>query len=165
MQLLVQPNKWSCLPTSLAMVIDEPFDKVIDTIGHDGSGILYPEYGVDPLQRRAFHILEITYAAWQLDWSLVGFENIYFEPLGKDVGGKEYTIDEIIEPLLKSHNAILIGELRGNSHAVAWNAARGVVHDPTSGTRYERNLFDIHSVHVAVPIGVKTRTEIRKTEQ
>ena len=41
MRLRTSLNSWSCLPTSIATLLDIPVSRVIETIGHDGSAQYY----------------------------------------------------------------------------------------------------------------------------
>ena len=74
MQLQKQPNKWSCLPTSFAIVLNCPVQEIFDYLGHDGSEIIWPE-NKDPFNRRAFHIQEmIDFAYFEKDFYVTPFE-------------------------------------------------------------------------------------------
>ena len=120
MKHIRSPNRWSCLPTSFAMVMDVDVQDLIHHIGHDGSEIEWPEIGDDPWQRRAFHIQEILYVAHTV-------YNEHFTvlqpcPVAQCLshgGNHTYTIDkqERFEQILHSYMGVLIGRV----HAVAWN--------------------------------------------
>lgn len=63
--MIKQPNLWSCVPTSLANLLDLSLTKVIDIFGHDGSEIIYPDLP-EPQNRRCFTEDELLVAAWKL---------------------------------------------------------------------------------------------------
>src|SRR5260221_108718 len=73
MNLQKQPNRWSCLPTAFAMVLDISVKEVITEIGHDGSEIVYPNLE-EPKCRRAFHIQELIDFAISIGVSVVPIE-------------------------------------------------------------------------------------------
>jgi hypothetical protein len=60
MRLLRKPERWMCLPTSFAMVLDLPLSAIFDEIGHDGSPITWPDLP-EPLRRRGFHPQELVH--------------------------------------------------------------------------------------------------------
>ena len=72
MKIQKQPNRWSCLPTSFAMILDVDVNELIRKIGHDGSEILWPNLE-EPYCRRAFHIEEIAMVCYGLGYYLVWF--------------------------------------------------------------------------------------------
>ena len=60
MRLLRKPERWMCLPTSFAMVLDLPLSAIFDEIGHDGSQIIWPDLP-EPTCRRGFHPQELIH--------------------------------------------------------------------------------------------------------
>lgn len=157
MQLLTQPNHWTCLPTSAAMLLNMSLDDVLGHIGHDGSEIVWPDLP-DPQRRRAFHIQEIVELALALDCSLTPIEQtptfanspeFAFETLGVAIDNhaknsvlKEYyeEVKAKLHPItrkypldhyLANYNGLLIGlGSRGRPHAAAWNREEFTVYDP-----------------------------------
>lgn len=164
METLVQPNSWSCFPTALAMVARVPLEDVLRIIGHDGSDILYPQYTTDPYPRRAFNSQDIMYAGLKLGIALVPFDDFYYEPTGKDEGGIQHSCKEITDKLCLTHDAVIIGEMRGSNHAVAWNSGRQLIHDPSTGTRYPSSLFKPDAFYFAFPISQADREKVCKEE-
>lgn len=150
MKLIKQPNRWSCFPTSLAMVLNCELDYIIRSLGHDGSMIVNPT-APEPLNRRAFHPQELQdflwrhnyfWSEWQVNPALDIGDNL--QPL------RIYTDEErnkILSNLLSSHKAILVGDspYNGYLHAVAWN--RKLIYDP-NGMRYPIEEFPIKNFYI-----------------
>lgn len=118
MDLRLQPNKWSCLPAALAMVLDVPVKDVIQGLGHDGSEIIWPELP-EPLKRRGFHYQELAaYCIKNRRYLL------YFDLAPTQAPNERVTpyvvhgMNETIGQLMARYSGILIG--RAN-HAVAWD--------------------------------------------
>ncbi len=61
-------NNWSCLPMAFAHCMGVTVERMIELMGHDGSTIVWP-HDPSPLNRRAFHIQEILYAVYKLNYS------------------------------------------------------------------------------------------------
>jgi len=57
--MVKNPNSWSCLLASAAMVLDQPLERLVQDLGHDGSKIMWPEL-TEPYRRKSFHIQEIV---------------------------------------------------------------------------------------------------------
>jgi hypothetical protein len=142
MNLLQQPNKWSCFPTAVAMVLGVEVETVIQAVGHDGSEIVWPSLE-DPFRRRCFHPQEIQDAVekafhcvmviYDLDpVSYNEFSDKIFRPCGK----------ERVKKVLESYDGVLAGiTMKGNfRHAVAWNKQKQLCYDPM-GHRYGIDLF------------------------
>lgn len=73
MNLLRQPNRWTCLPTAFAMALDLSVDEMLQHIGHDGSAILWPDLP-EPRCRRGFHTQECIRVALLLGKSVTPIE-------------------------------------------------------------------------------------------
>jgi hypothetical protein len=58
MRIQTQPTRWSCAATAFAMALDVPVAELIESIGHDGSEIIWPDLP-DPMCRRGFHSQEL----------------------------------------------------------------------------------------------------------
>ncbi len=157
MRLLTQPNHWTCLPTSAAMLLNMSLDGVFEYLGHDGSDIVWPDLP-EPLCRRAFHIQEIIEMALAFDCTLTPIEQnpmfanspeLAFETLGVAIDNhaknsvlKEYyeQIKARLHPVkrlremrdyLSAYDGLLIGlGSRGRPHAAAWNSKEFTVYDP-----------------------------------
>jgi hypothetical protein len=153
MKLLQQEDRWSCLPTSLAMVLDLTIIQVLTAIGHDGSEIIYPDKD-EPFKRRGFHLQEIVDAAYLLEHAIVTIEG---HPILVSMDYDEYPIfnQEQITNRLGSYLFSSIGILtgrgkNGNYHAVAWNGKE--IYDPTGPEVYSINDFIIESYNMVIKI-------------
>jgi hypothetical protein len=164
MHRLTQPNSWTCLPTSLAMIAEEKLETILDIIGHDGSVVEWPDLP-EPYSRRGFCINEIIYAALECGIALVETnQTCMFHPQGIEEAAKPYTIMHTgwEEQLLESYEAILLGEGHsGESHAVAWNPGKRLIYDP-NGSRYNLEFFRRELVYVAFRVGSKDWRAVRK---
>lgn len=152
MQLLVQPNRWSCLATAAAMVLDTSTEKVIELVGHDGSMILWPDQP-EPLCRKGFHIEELQYVACKLGVILATFARD-FEYAPNGFGYRHtYSFHADFDRITKLLNGILVGTYDGkHAHAVAWNANEGLIYDP-SGRRAPPDGFIAEAFHACIPAG------------
>lgn len=125
-RLQIQPNRWSCIPTSFSMAIGIPVEIMLDRIGHDGSMVIHRDLP-EPRCRRAFHIQECLQV---LDF--FGYAATPFDAISLLVVDDQHQIElnwlTDFENHLKDANGVLIGEGRHNRHAVAW--VDQMVYDP-----------------------------------
>lgn len=178
MKLIIQPNHWTCLPTSVAMLLDKKLETVLDYIGHDGSEIAWPSKP-EPQCRRAFHIQEIVDYVHSIKRFLMLIEvqpffvhspEIAFENLGRalkepladrilfqkyydDMAASMYPIDRRhkLNNYLAAYDGILIGlGSRGHPHAATWNHLEGCIYDPC-GERLLITSFTISTFWLLVP--------------
>ena len=134
-----QPNSWSCLATSFAMVLDIPLKQLIEECGHDGSAIHWPSLG-NPFCRRGFHIQELIRIAYNHGVGMVPFEAKPTSRPPMDDRAISVNVADIWE-IMEGNIGVLIGETCcGNGHAMAWNGRR--VFDP-SGIITSR--YDLHN--------------------
>jgi hypothetical protein len=146
MRHLFQPNKWSCLPTCLAMALDLELPDVFERIGHDGSEILWSDLP-DPQRRRAFAYEEIIPICLdELVYPVLITKIAEYKPLDTSVD-VVHTIDHsgLIHRAMEKRDGILLGMPVGanNHHAVAWCASEGKCYDPDGGCCKAED-FDIH---------------------
>lgn len=135
-----QPNGWSCLPTSFAMVLGVPISRVISIIGHDGSEIVYPDLD-DPRCRKGFHFQECIEAAYVLGSNFGFFEATPLLVLD-DTHYQELNCVPTLEMLLQRHVGVLgVTTKKGYGHAVAWDGQD--VYDPTLGARFPISRYEI----------------------
>lgn len=128
MQHLIQPNRWTCTPTSFAMACDVSLEKILEIIGHDGSSIVHPHLR-EPFCRRSFHLQECIWAAYSLGFSITPFESF---PV---LAATEVDTLDLERPWNRSILAgfgVLTGRGRTNRHAIAFNAYVG--YDPNGTT-------------------------------
>lgn len=123
MELIKQPNRWSCMPTSLAMVLGTDVDSIIKAIGHDGSMIVDPTLP-EPQCRQGFHIDELVYVALRYHAiCLVQFSAVPGFSDGKPYLGLSYAGERMRNP------GLLWVDGRRHGHMVAWDGQK--VYDPT----------------------------------
>jgi len=155
MQLIVQPNRWSCLPTSFAMALDCKVDELIEEIGHDGSEIIYPDAS-EPLNRRSFHTQELIDCAIKRFHAVVPIEII---PVScNDVKGELYDVkfqegNEIrIMKYLNRFDGVIVGRgiRSGLPHAVAWDSIDCAIKDPV-GRCYRIDDFAVEIFFAIIP--------------
>jgi len=73
LRLELQPYPWSCLASSMAMVLGLATEEFHRLAGHDGSEIIFP-WLPEPQRRRGFHIQEAVHVARKLKYSMSPFE-------------------------------------------------------------------------------------------
>lgn len=133
-ELLKQPNGWSCFPTSLAMLLGHSIKEVIEGIGHDGSEIIWPNLK-DPFRRRCFHVQEICHYALQSGFALGQYDLAPASAPSFEV--EPFTISgqgNIIADLMQKYEGIVLGYGHARMHhVVAWD--REQIFDP-NGTTY-----------------------------
>lgn len=156
MRQLKQKNRYTCLVTSLAMLLDEDVEKLINLIGHDGSEIWFPDQS-EPLNRRGHSTIEAVEVALTLGKALIEIPvnpGVYNE--GNMSEYKTIYAGDEIEPrlkyYLKNYNAIIVGKTtRFSMHAAAWNKNIQKVHDPKTGSiqDFKSIFYRLDSVIVA----------------
>ncbi len=121
-----QPNKWTCYPTAASILTKIPIQKIIETVGHDGSEKV--EDG--PFSKRAFHTHEMAIALYKLGWSLT--------PFAAAMALKFYpTMDELSDFMeLYAEKVIVCIETNYNTiHALSWFVNSNNLYDPRTGNR------------------------------
>lgn len=144
MNLIKQPNCWSCLPTSFAMAMDFSIELVIHNLGHDGSEIIWPSYP-EPIRRKSFHIQELIRLAYNLRYAVIPFDSI--PVMAPEEDGPEHVVELDFETILYNClRGVITGiSPSGSRHAVAWNGSK--VYDP-NGTKYDIEEFTIETLWV-----------------
>lgn len=121
MQLQRSPNNWSCTLASFAMTLGIPIPKLVEELGHDGSKIIFPGLR-DPERRRAFHVQEFIIPCLLRGYALVSVEASPL--LGAPGHSLFYPIplgEQRLVRFLYSYVGVIVGEVRGQMHACAWN--------------------------------------------
>ncbi|KKK91516.1 hypothetical protein LCGC14_2712140, partial [marine sediment metagenome] len=137
MEIQVQPNKWSCLPTAFAIAMGEPVEEIIKQVGHDGSDILFPTYK-EPYCRRSFHPQELIDICLLKNFAVVQIEKSPVV-IAKNITHSVPMNTRRIGSYLLNYTGVLIGEGQtGTPHAVAWNGKR--ILDP-NGIEYFISRF------------------------
>lgn len=150
------PNRWSCLPTSLAMCLDVPVAELIAKLGHDGSEILWPELP-EPTRRQGFHVEELAYVCREYSVVLACYVPCFgYNPLDTLDTSRDrvYDFEKEYQELLSLYNGVFTGCYRRSqsSHAVAWNAAEDRIYDP-DGVYARRDEFQAESFYAVLRTG------------
>ena len=130
MEMRRQPNAWSCVLASAAMVLDTDVKTLIEMIGHDGSEVVLPTLP-EPAKRRGFHMQEIIDCAIKLSHTITPIEVLpYSTPDGKAEFPVNFQIsnEERLLHYMKRGSGIITGLARKFRHAVAWDGNK--IFDP-----------------------------------
>ena len=130
MKMRRQPNSWSCVLASAAMVLDTDCKSLIEMIGHDGSEIVLPSLP-EPAKRRGFHLQEIIDCAIRLSYTVTPIETLpYSTPDGKAEFPVDFQIsrESRLTNYMNNSKGIITGLARKFRHAVAWNGSK--IYDP-----------------------------------
>jgi len=155
MKLLLQSNRWDCLPTAFAMCMDILPVEIFEYLGHDGSEKLWPELE-EPYCYRSFHIEEmIDFALSFMYCPVMVSRSPYYTPKyafnedqcanGLHLISACFPYGEQAEDRFLNHisrwNAVLLGETKsGKPHAVAWCSDEERIFDP-EGFKYPLDEF------------------------
>lgn len=143
MELILQPNRASCLATSAAMVLGATMDEVFEKLGHDGLETVNPE--LDPPARyRGFHPQEIVDLFFN-----AGVNHIYVErkpetgwiQTGNRVNVYDWFERRFVNYIMWSKRAVLLIYRGGKGHAVAYE--KGIVYDPSGGKYPYEKLLEL----------------------
>lgn len=140
MEVLLQPNAWSCLPTAAAMVMGVLPKDVIDTIGHDGSEIIFPDEE-EPFNRRGFHVQEIVDVLLEQLFIPVWIDArvcLFSESGGSYLLRSINHAERFSRHVHNTHGILLGTHATEGGHAVAWDMEMCL--DPR-GQKYELNQF------------------------
>ncbi len=122
-----QPNKFSCISTAFAMILEIPIDVVLKELGHTGEEL------ISESEHRGHPIAELTYFCFKRGFYVIEFQTIcHFINEKKEIFEirPSYNINEIIY----LNQGVLTGTTpSGKVHAVAWD--RMQIFDP-NGTIY-----------------------------
>jgi len=115
------------------MALDVHYLEIIGFCGHDGSEIVFPD-DVDPHRRRAFHAQEMLTFALHSGKFVTPIEK---RPSSMNKYGSLFALPEqelYIRDFMSMYTGVIVGHVRGNPHAVAWDG--NLIYDP-NGTSYE----------------------------
>lgn len=153
-----QPNRWTCFPTALAMVLDVPLKDIIKSLGHDGSEIIFPKRK-GSFRRRGFHPQEFTELLFGMGYAFLTLEAQPFHCIPKY--GKSCLLcggtgqADIVLARTKWHhfldgNKAVVSQL---NHAIAWDGIEG--YDPgrdADRCRVKIKKSAITAMHLVVEI-------------
>jgi len=112
-----------CMPTSLAMLANTTVESILKLIGHDGSEIL-DDSQPEPTGRRAFHMDELTHAAYQLGIGLIRFDGTLMHQHRPPVN------TQYAHAYLSYGPGLIATMGQRNGHMAAWDGSR--IYDPTT---------------------------------
>lgn len=139
MELIRQPNAWSCNACAWAMVLGLSLAQVIHALGHDGSAVWHPALP-EPKNRRGFVDEELVWLAVQrgyacTDVMLDTYAAARYGPLGE--GRRLCTARDLAFFLPHRRGVLTVQSPAPTSgaglHAVAWDGEW--VYDPLFGVR------------------------------
>lgn len=137
MNMLLQSDAWSCLPTSFAMVLGIEPKTIYEMIGHDGSEIIHPQLK-DPYRRRSFHIQEMINVCLKLGVIPTPLDKdiIFGEMVDRDGSILEHDAYQLeLENHLEHYLSLRPGVIITPYHAVAWCHKEQRVFDPAGQKR------------------------------
>ena len=133
--LIKQPNNWSCMAASAAMILNVTLQDIYEYVGHDGSAIVFPDLP-DPICRKGFHSQEILDIVHCFGCSMTPIE---VEPWQTSNGTNEYKIEKWglfkdnknrLDYYMKHFSGILEGKAKNHWHAMAWDCKTQRIYDP-----------------------------------
>jgi hypothetical protein len=136
---MIQPNRWSCVPTSLQMLLEIPFQVILAEIGHDGSEIKHPEHQ-EPFCRRGFVLQEMQDVCFKRGLCLCEIQGLpdYYDP---------ETCDARIMNYMFGYKGLLTGYFAiDRPHCVYWNGTEII--DPMDGLTKPLDGFTIESFYL-----------------
>lgn len=150
LNLQLQPNEWSCLPTAFAIVLGISLEKVVEDIGHDGSDIIFPDLD-EPYRRRSFHIQELIDVCMFRDIGVIPIEHNP-ESEVKELIYKLQMPAKRLDYYILKYTGVLTGlSSSGSSHAVAWDGEK--VLDP-NGSIYNISNFHINTFFIITKFNI-----------
>ena len=137
MIIVEQPNLWSCMPAAFATATGIPIFSLLESIGHDGSEIIFPDLP-EPLCRRGFHGQELSRALLAFGFCVASFESRPFGYLDEE---HTFEFNEDLLSIMDDSIGVLGGRVRstGKLHAVAWDGTQ--CYDP-NGFTHDRNYYE-----------------------
>jgi len=122
-----------CLVYSLAMLLDEDVDVLIQELGHDGMVKDWPEHPI-PHCYNGHHIQEIIDLVLARGYSLTPIESYprYASAMDPSNWKPVYSNGARFLRQISGRRGILIGQYRGRGHAVAWDG--DIIWDPNGKT-------------------------------
>lgn len=146
-KIVRNPNRWSCLPCSMAMALGTSLEFILGGLGHDGSQIKAKAHNVDS-GRRGFDIQELAYLALRLGYATVTWERQHMRdlPCGDFFCYPDSETHFLERLALPSGRGIVggIGRISGNYHAIA--KAGDSFLDPNGGVYFSPESALVHPV-------------------
>jgi len=134
MQLQIQPNNRSCLPTAASMLIAKYIKghNVTDLfkgVGHDGGAIIHDDMHTSG-RYRGFTTNELVSYCLSLNLAFLIFDckPVHMTPSHTGLRTTRMSFD--LTKLMLTNDLVLWGAIHGCHHAVAWNHVVQQVYDP-----------------------------------
>jgi hypothetical protein len=142
MKIQIQPNRWSCILTAFAIILDIDQKDLIKEIGHDGSEEWWPTAKY-PYNKRGFHIQELidcclrrSYAVTQIEPQPCVFSPEENKIREIDLGEKRF------QDILSNNIGVILGKTKtGSRHALSWFKDFAI--NPANGLKTDINGFNI----------------------
>jgi hypothetical protein len=151
---LRQPNGWSCMATSFAMVLDTTVEEIFKYTGHDGSAVAFPSLN-DPHCRRGHTLYEMVHFALTKGKAIVPFQPTYAH-MSLHSGEQQDVLlnPELIDQLYAQSNMVLLGRMpNGSSHAAVWNYGAQIVFDPNGSRCFrEQHTMNVELFLLCLPL-------------
>jgi hypothetical protein len=114
------------------MLLDKPYQRLIEDLGHDGSEILFPSMK-EPMCRRGFNITELQHLCWKRGRGLAPFD---LDPMTETFHiYPQEELDTRMFDLINRRPGLLEGCYSlDRPHIVAWDGES--VYDPTGPRKY-----------------------------
>lgn len=140
MNLYIQPNRWSCLPTAFGIALGITPAEMFDMIGHDGSEIIWPNQE-EPYKRRSFHPQEIIPICIANGIYPIEIENQCIVGLEAE---DEVVVfkNKFLEKALQTRPGVLMVLHKESRHAIAWNEEEQKVYDP-AGFKADLSEYEV----------------------
>jgi hypothetical protein len=160
MNLIKQPNAWTCCATSYAMLMKREVHEVFNIAKHDGSEVMFTELQ-DPARRRGHSPWEFVEHALKCGFALTYIPVVMqlqhqVTPVHRSTGSKITTVsterelwsrDKGMQTFVryrKQFDLLLMGENRqGHCHHAAWCSKRKVVYDPVGRITSEPDFLTL----------------------
>lgn len=141
-----QPNRWSCFPTAVAIVLGIEVDEIFKQLGHNGSEVCWPELD-EPFCRRSFHQQEMVNVCFENGCGMISVsQKLAIAPLGTD--DLLYFENPMFGRYVKYYNGVFTGRTQRNQpHALA--SYGGDIIDPSTGMKtLDKLIIDqFHIIH------------------
>lgn len=144
MNLIKQPNGWSCSLTALAMLLNRSPRSLILLLGHDGSQIVAAQLK-EPRNRRGFLINDLQDVAQFYGYCLVPHDA---DPTIEDISvyQQEYADLRLNEAMAKKPGLIEGAYGLDQPHMCAWDGEK--VYDPKEPRCYNLNDHSVERISV-----------------
>ena len=134
--LRMEPGQHQCLVFSLAMLLGESVETLLQEIGHSGEEVWWPGWEI-PYSYRGIHIQEVIELCLKRNYTLTPIEMTPVSGCAKEPGNYRPIYEDGAERfyrLVQGRRGIMIS----SNHAVAWDGR--IIWDP-NGRLYELHNF------------------------